>query len=486
MAPYNVLILGSGGREHALAWSLNRSPLLGKLYISPGNPGTAAYGENVEIAATAGTLSGSDPGSQQGTGPKSVTGPRSETDSQSEADSRSEPGPAPQTGTGPQTETDSWFDAVAEFIREKDIALTVVGPEQPLVDGITDYLEARGHKVFGPSKAAARLEGSKTFAKWLMHKYRIPTAESIEFNGDTALDDLEGWLSAENQTWPVVIKADGLAAGKGVFISRDRAESLDHLNRIREDAALRKAARKIIVEEFMQGEEASVFAITDGRNAHLLLSAQDHKRIGEGDTGLNTGGMGAYGPAPVIDEQMLRLVEDTILYPTLGAMQLEGHAYRGVLYLGLMITDEGPKVVEYNCRFGDPECQVLLPAMESDLLELMLAAVNFELEKTEVVMSNEHYCCVVMASGGYPEAYAKGKEISGLDKISDEALVFHSGTRTADGKLLSNGGRVLGVVASGQDLKTAIDNCYREVEKISFENAYFRRDIGAKGLKRSS
>ncbi len=439
MAKYNVLVLGSGGREHALAWSLSRSPLLGKLYISPGNPGTAALGDNVDIQ------------------------------------------PAADAPPGPE----AWFEAIDSFLREKEIALTVVGPEQPLVDGITDYLEARGHKVFGPSKAAAQLEGSKTFAKWLMHKYEIPTAESIEFSGEAALHDLEAWLSMENENWPVVIKADGLAAGKGVFISHNRAESLDHINRIRGDAALRKAAGKIIVEEFMEGEEASVFAITDGRNARLLLSAQDHKRIGEGDTGLNTGGMGAYGPAPVIGERMLRLVEDTILYPTLGAMQLEGHAYRGVLYLGLMITDEGPKVVEYNCRFGDPECQVLLPAMKSDLLELMLATVNFELEKTEVSMSDDHFCCVVMASGGYPEAYAKGMEISGLDKVSGEALVFHSGTRSSDGKLLTNGGRVLSVVAHGADLKSAIDNCYREVDKISFENAYHRRDIGAKGLKRS-
>lgn len=438
MAQYNVLILGSGGREHALAWSLSRSPLLGKLYISPGNPGTTAHGENVAI-----------------------------------------------TPAGDASGPEAWFGAVEAFLRDKEIDLTVVGPEQPLVDGITDYLEARGHKVFGPSKAAARLEGSKTFAKRLMHKYQIPTSESIEFSGETALDDLEGWLSVENQNWPVVIKADGLAAGKGVFISRNRAEALEHLGKIRDDAALRKAAGKLIVEEFMEGEEASVFAITDGRNARLLISAQDHKRIGEGDTGLNTGGMGAYAPAPVIDERMLRLVEDTILYPTLGAMQLEGHAYRGVLYLGLMITKDGPKVVEYNCRFGDPECQVLLPAMKSDLLELMLATVNFELDKTEVIMSGEHFCCVVLASGGYPETYTRGMEISGIDKVSDDALVFHSGTRSADGKLLTNGGRVLSVVASGSDLQSAIDNCYREVKKITFDNACYRRDIGAKGLRRS-
>jgi phosphoribosylamine---glycine ligase len=438
MAKFNVLIIGSGGREHALAWSLSRSPLLGKLYIAPGNPGTAELGENVTITP----------------------------------DEGAPPGP------------DAWFGAIEAFLREKEIGLTVVGPEQPLVDGITDYLEERGHKVFGPSKAAAQLEGSKTFAKWLMHKYRIPTAESIAFSGEAALEDLGAWLSADNQKWPVVIKADGLAAGKGVFISRTRAEAMEHLGKIRNDEALRKAADKVIVEEFMEGEEASVFAVTDGRDARLLISAQDHKRIGEGDTGLNTGGMGAYAPAPVIDDRMLQLVEDTILYPTLEAMQKEGHAYRGVLYLGLMITDEGPKVVEYNCRFGDPECQVLLPAMKSDLLELMLAAVDHQLDKTEVVMSGDHFCCVVLASGGYPEAYAKGMEITGIENVSNDALVFHSGTRRDNGKLLTNGGRVLNVVASGPDLKSAIGNCYREVEKISFDNACYRRDIGAKGLRR--
>ncbi len=438
MAQHNVLILGSGGREHALAWSLSRSPLPGKLYITPGNPGTAELGENVTITPAEGAP----------------------------------PGP------------DAWFEAVEAFLTEKEIGLTVVGPEQPLVDGITDYLEERGHKVFGPSKVAAQLEGSKTFAKWIMHKYRIPTAGSIEFSGEAVLDNLEKWLSTENQKWPVVIKADGLAAGKGVFISRSRPEALEHLGKIRNDAALLKAAGKVIVEEFMEGEEASVFAVTDGRNARLLISAQDHKRIGEGDTGLNTGGMGAYAPAPVIDDRMLKLVEDTILYPTLEAMQQEGHPYRGVLYLGLMITREGPKVVEYNCRFGDPECQVLLPALKSDLLELMLATVNHELDKSEVVMSDDHFCCVVLASGGYPEAYAKGKEITGISKVSDGAMVFHSGTRHEGGKLLTNGGRVLNVVASGSDLRSAIDNCYREVEKISFENAVYRRDIGAKGLRR--
>ena len=436
MARHNVLIIGSGGREHALAWSLSRSPLLENLFIAPGNPGTAALGENIPLSP------------------------------------------------GDFSDTASYFEAVAALVGEKQIGLTVVGPEQPLVDGITDFLEARGCKVFGPSKGAARLEGSKTFAKWLMHKYKIPTAESIEFTGETALDDAEAWLKYDNGRWPAVIKADGLAAGKGVFISSDAEEAAEHIRLIREDASLRKAADRLIIEEFMVGEEASVFAITDGRNARLLLSAQDHKRIGEGDTGLNTGGMGAYAPAPVVDDYVLKLVEDTILYPTLGAMQLEGHAYRGVLYLGLMITEEGPKVVEYNCRFGDPECQALLPAMESDLLEVMLATVNFELEETEVRMSRDHYCCVVMASGGYPGAYEKGKQISGIGQVSEDALVFQSGTREEGGRLLTNGGRVLSVVAAGPDLTRAISRCYKEVEKISFDGAYYRRDIGKKGLNR--
>lgn len=437
MTATNVLVLGSGGREHALAWSLSQSPLLGTLYVAPGNPGTARIAQNLDLS------------------PGSFSTP------------------------------EEWFEALDQLIVKHQIGLTVVGPEQPLVDGIADYLEKRGHKVFGPSKAAAQLEGSKSFAKWLMHKYRIPTARSTRFEGETVLDDLEAWMKVENQDWPVVIKADGLAAGKGVFICQDLKEALEHIQRIRDDKTLREAARQVIVEEFMEGEEASLFAITDGRNARLLLSAQDHKRIGEGDTGLNTGGMGAYGPAPVIDSRMLKTVEDTILYPTLGAMQLEGHPYRGVLYLGLMITEEGPKVVEYNCRFGDPECQILLPAMKSDLLEVMLATVNHELGNQQLEMSDEKFCCVVMASKGYPEAYEKGKQITGAEDVAGNAIVFHSGTSQKDGKLFTAGGRVLSVVTSGDTLQQALESCYKEVEKIRFEGAYYRRDIGFKGLNRA-
>ncbi len=435
MSRYNVLILGSGGREHTLAWSVSRSPLLGKLFIAPGNPGTGTLGENVPLS----------------------------------------PGDFPD----PQ----AWFEALADLIRREEIALTVVGPEQPLVDGVADYLEERGHKVFGPSKTAAGLEGSKIFAKRIMHKYGIPTAGSVEFDGPSVLDDLGQWLSNENSDWPCVIKADGLAAGKGVFICTNRDEAIEHLQRIRSDKTLSDAASRVVVEEFMTGEEASVFAITDGKNARLLLSAQDHKRIGDGDTGLNTGGMGAYAPAPVVNAEMLRIVEETILYPTLRAMEEEGHPYRGVLYMGLMITKDGPRVVEYNCRFGDPECQVLLPALKTDLLEVMLATAGSRLDEVEIICHDHHYCGVVMASGGYPEHYEKGKKIEGLDRVSDDTLVFHSGTRLADGDLLTNGGRVLTVVCRGDDLRSAIDACYREVEKITFDNACYRSDIGAKGLK---
>ncbi|MDI6402901.1 phosphoribosylamine--glycine ligase [Balneolaceae bacterium ANBcel3] len=435
---YNVLIIGSGGREHALAWGISRSKELNTLYIAPGNPGTEPLGINVPISPS---------------GYPSVK---------------------------------EYFEAVHAFAIEKKIDVTVIGPEQPLVDGITDFLEEKGLKVFGPSQKAAQLEGSKIFSKWLMHKYNIPTADSESFTGETVLEDVEAWLKVENEKWPVVIKADGLAAGKGVFICKNLSEASAHIQRIKDDPSLRKAATRVVVEEFMEGEEASVFAITDGRHAKLLLSAQDHKRIGEGDTGLNTGGMGAYGPAPVADSRIMKLVEDTILYPTLGAMQVEGHPYRGVLYLGLMINEEGPRVVEYNCRFGDPECQVIVPAMKSDLLRVIMATVNFELEKEEVEMHDGHYCCVVMASGGYPEAFEKGMEIHGLEEVSEDSMVFHSGTRSENGKVYTNGGRVLTVTSKGASLSEAIDAAYRDIEKISFDKAYYRRDIGAKGLKRSS
>jgi len=281
----------------------------------------------------------------------------------------------------------------------------------------------------------------------------------------------------------VVLKADGLAGGKGVFICETEEEVEKRLQELKEDERFSDAAQILVVEEFLKGEEASVFVISDGKTAKIIHNAQDHKRIGEGDTGLNTGGMGAYCPTPVIGEKLLQLIEKEIILPTISAMLLDEHPYKGILYCGLMITQEGPKVVEFNCRFGDPECQAILPSLKSDLLELMYAATEGNLGTKEVEVDDQYRCCVVLASEGYPLQYEKGKEISGVDNVSGDALVFHAGTKLEDGKLLTDGGRVLNVVGSGKSLQEAITNTYKEVEKISFKNMYYRPDIGAKGVK---
>jgi len=422
----NVLLLGSGGREHAMAWAIARSDLLDQLFVAPGNPGTAQVGTNIDLSL-------------------------------------------------------SNFDAILNFIEEREIDLTVVGPEQPLVDGITDFLEDKGHKVFGPSKYAAQLEGSKEFANEFMKNNRIPTADFKSYtreNFDQALQDIKG-----KDDYPVVLKADGLAGGKGVFICETEEEVEKRLQELKEDERFSDAAQILVVEEFLKGEEASVFVISDGKTAKIIHNAQDHKRIGEGDTGLNTGGMGAYCPTPVIGEKLLQLIEKEIILPTISAMLLDEHPYKGILYCGLMITQEGPKVVEFNCRFGDPECQAILPSLKSDLLELMYAATEGNLGTKEVEVDDQYRCCVVLASEGYPLQYEKGKEISGVDNVSGDALVFHAGTKLEDGKLLTDGGRVLNVVGSGKSLQEAITNTYKEVEKISFKNMYYRPDIGAKGVK---
>lgn len=421
----NVLLLGSGGREHTLAWGIRKSSLLDQLFIAPGNPGTAKLGTNLDV----------DP---------------------------------------------SNFEAVLELIEQHDITLTVVGPEQPLVDGITDFLEKHGHLVFGPSKKAAQLEGSKKFAKRFMKENHIPTAEYETFRQDN-FDDAFAYIQNRDQ-YPVVLKADGLAGGKGVFICETEQEAQDRLNQLKKDSKLSDAAQTLVVEEFMEGEEASVFVLSDGKTAKIIHNAQDHKRIGEGDTGLNTGGMGAYSPAPVMTPEMLQRVEKEIILPTISAMLLDGMPYSGILYVGLMITEQGPKVVEFNCRFGDPECQVIVPSLESDILELMLATAKGTLNKKQIKLDGKYRCCVVLASEGYPTAYVKGKPIGGIDDVSDSALVFHAGTAIESGNLITDGGRVLGVVGSGSNLQEAIKNTYAEVKKISFENAYYRSDIGVKGL----
>lgn len=426
MEQLNVLLIGSGGREHALAWAIAKSPILKKLYIAPGNPGTALLGENISL------------------------------------------------------DLDD-FDDVLAFAEDNEIDLVVVGPEQPLVDGITDYLTDYGIKVFGPSKAAAALEGSKSFAKSIMQKYGIPTAGYEVFDRHE-IAKLESYLNEQAQ-YPLVLKADGLAAGKGVFICSNPVEASGYIDRIMNDVNLSAAASLIVVEEFMQGEEVSVFAFADGNTARYFMHAQDHKRIGDGDTGLNTGGMGAYAPAPVLDEAGVQHVMDTIISPMIDAMASEETPYVGMLYCGLMMTTSGPKVVEFNCRFGDPECQVMMPALKSDLLELMNMTVHGKLEYASVEVLGGYFCSVVMASKGYPEDHEKGFELCGLTEASEHAEVFFSGVKEVDGTLVTSGGRVLNVVGRGATLKEAIDKAYTGVSKIDFDNAYFRKDIGVKGLR---
>lgn len=422
---YNVLLLGSGGREHALAWGIAKSPKLEQLYIAPGNPGTESLGKNVQLNA-------------------------------------------------------SDFEEVWEFIQTNAIHLTVVGPEQPLVEGIADFLEEKCHAVFGPKQQAAMLEGSKEFAKDFMKRHGIPTAGYEVFSQDE-FDNAAEYI-IEKDSYPVVLKADGLAGGKGVLIPGNEADAISALEELQE-GSLSDAASRLVIEEFMEGEEASVFAICDGDSFKVIGNAQDHKRIGEGDTGLNTGGMGAYSPAPIVTNELLKRVESEIIAPTVSGMKSEGNPYQGILYVGLMITKEGPKVVEYNCRFGDPECQVIVPALKSDLLDVIIACTEGRLSETDIELDDKYRCTVVMVSGGYPQSYEKGKEITGVDKV-DAGILFHAGTKKENGKLFTNGGRVLNIVGEGESLQEAIDNSYTQVKKIGFEKAFYRRDIGAKGLKR--
>ncbi|RNC79668.1 MAG: phosphoribosylamine--glycine ligase [Balneola sp.] len=423
----NVLLVGSGGREHALAWAIAKSPLLNTLFVAPGNPGTAEVGKNVSLDV-------------------------------------------------------SDHAAVLSFVKENDVALTVVGPEQPLVDGIADYLEEHGYAVFGPKKVAAMLEGSKEFAKDFMKRHQIPTAAYEVFSQDE-FDKAAEYIKQENK-YPVVLKADGLAAGKGVLIPESEKEAMDALEEL-SSGSLSGAASRLVIEEFMEGEEASVFAICDGNSFKVIGNAQDHKRVGEGDTGLNTGGMGAYSPAPIVTDAILNIVEDSIIEPTISGMKEEGNPYTGFLYVGLMITSEGSKVVEYNCRFGDPECEVIIPRLESDLLEALLASVEGNLEQVDIRFDDKYRCTVVLASGGYPKSYEKGKVITGIEDV-EHAIVFHAGTKFEDADIVTNGGRVLNVVGAGDTLKKSIENTYLEVKKISFEKAFYRSDIGAKGLKHLS
>ena len=415
-----VLVTGSGGREAALVWKLSKSPLVDKIYAAPGNGGISKFAECVNIKADA-------------------------------------------------------INDLTEFAASQKVEVTIVGPEAPLAIGIVDAFNNRGLPIFGPTKHAAELEASKVFAKELMKKYNIPTAqfESIT-DPQKALDHLH-----EHGT-PIVVKADGLAAGKGVIPCTDLETAEQAINNILVDKQFGAAGEKVVLEEYLEGEEVSILAFTDGENILPMVSSQDHKRIFDNDQGPNTGGMGAYSPAPVFTPELDRQVFDEVLARTVQAMNREGRKYQGILYAGLMITSTGPKVVEFNCRFGDPELQAVLPRLNTDLMVPINAVLNENLNEVELSWRPEAAVCVVMTSSGYPGSYEKGKLISGLENV----LIFHAGTKRINDQFITSGGRVLGVTSFGAEIQSAIENSYAAVEKINFENAYYRKDIGYRALNR--
>ena len=370
--------------------------------------------------------------------------------------------------------------AVVAFAKEKGVDLVVVGPEAPLAGGIVDDLAAAGVRAFGPTKLAAEIEGSKAFSKDLMKKYGIPTAKYEVFSDAAAA---RAYVKAEGA--PIVVKADGLAAGKGVVVAMTEAEALAAIDEIMEGEAFGKAGSRVVIEEFMAGEEVSILAFTDGKTIRAMIPSQDHKRAYDGDQGPNTGGMGAYAPAPVAPPALVAEVQRTVLEPTIRAMEQEGRLYKGCLYAGLMVTVEGAKVVEFNCRFGDPETEVVLPLLLGDLVEIMLACVDGSLAEVEIPWSTGAAVTVVLAAGGYPKAYEKGAEITGLAEAEAEGcLVFHAGTAAKDGVIVTAGGRVLNIVAEAADIKSAVEKAYRGVDRVHFKDAFCRRDIAHRALER--
>jgi phosphoribosylamine--glycine ligase len=421
----NVLLVGSGGREHALAWKLSQSKKLKKLYIAPGNPGTAEYGENVAIA-------------------------------------------------------DTDIDGLIKFSKGADIAFAVIGPEDPLVAGAVDAFEAAGIKAFGPTAKAAQLEGDKAFSKQIMRANSIPTAESRTF---TTYHDAKSYIASRDEA--VVVKASGLAKGKGVFVCDEPSDGMLAAERIMVDKIFGHAGDTVIVEDKLLGQEASILAFVDGRSIYVMESAQDHKPIGDGDTGANTGGMGAYSPAPVVTDAIMEQIIREILVPTVDGMNRNDSPYKGVLYAGVMLTQGGPRVLEFNVRFGDPETQPILMRMKSDLLEVMLAVADGRLDDVAIDWDPRPAVCVVMSSGGYPGKYEKGKVISGLDEAGKlkDVMVFQAGTAEQGGQIVTNGGRVLGVTAVGDTIADAKQRAYEAVDLIRFDGAYCRRDIADKALK---
>ncbi len=415
-----VLIVGGGGREHAIAEAVSRSSHVDKLYCAPGNAGIEELAECVPI-------------------------------------------------------TPMEFDKIVEFAQKESIDLTIVGMDDPLVGGLVDELEKAGLRAFGPRKNAAILEGSKAFSKDLMKKYGIPTAAYETFDDAAkALEYLEG------AKFPIVLKADGLALGKGVLICQNLDEAKAGVKEIMEDKKFGSAGNHLVIEEFMTGREVSVLSYCDGQNIKLMTSAQDHKRAGDGDTGLNTGGMGTFSPSPFYTAEIDKKCKETIFQKTVDAMKAEGREFKGIIYFGLMLTQEGPKVLEYNARFGDPEAQVILPRQKTDIIDVMNACIDGTLDQIDLEFEDNAAVCVVLASDGYPVAYEKGKVITGLDKFktADGYYCFHAGTKKTSEGIVTNGGRVLGITAKGKTLKEARAEAYKATEWVSFDNKYMRHDIG--------
>jgi phosphoribosylamine--glycine ligase len=418
-----VLIVGSGGREDALAWKVSQSSKLGRLFITPGNAGTATYGENVPISAED-------------------------------------------------------IPNLVSFAVRQALDLVIVGPEVPLAAGLADELSSAGVPVFGPGRHAAQVEASKAFAKEFMARHEIPTARFAVF------DDYNSALQhSQGVDYPLVIKASGLAAGKGVIIPQDEGEAVQALRALLLERRFAAAGDQVVLEERLQGEEVSLLAFSDGQAVRHMPPAQDYKRLLDHDLGPNTGGMGSYAPAPICPPQLAQELTQMVIQPVIDGLRQEGHPFIGVLYAGLMLTSHGPRVLEYNCRFGDPETQAILPLLESDLLEIAEACIHGSLAKVEIRWKQAAAACVVLASEGYPGRYATGKVIDGLDRVLPEAIVFHAGTLMQDGKVLTAGGRVLGVTGWGEDLDQALDVAYQSVQGISFEGMHYRNDIGrrAKG-----
>ena len=421
----NILIIGSGGREHALAWKSAQDKSVSNVFVCPGNAGTALENKVTNIS-----LDTND------------------------------------------------FRSIESFCIEEKIELVIIGPEQPLVMGMADFLQSKGIKTFGPSQAAAQLEGSKTYSKDFFIKYGIPTAQYASFSD---YDSSKSYL--EKIEYPTVVKADGLAAGKGVIICNDKEEALKALESIFKDQAFGDAGSRVVIEEFLEGEEASFIAVVSKNKIIPLATSQDHKAVGEGDVGLNTGGMGAYSPAPIVDERLHKKIITEVMMPTMEGLISEGSPYLGFLYAGLMIKDGELKVLEFNCRFGDPETQPILIRLQSSLVELCLAAINEDMDSYSISWTKKHACGVVIASEGYPESYESNKQVTLPVKSDQDMKLFHAGTKLIDDNVVTSGGRVFCATALGDDLKSAQSKAYNLVDSVTFDGAFHRRDIGFKGIK---